>query len=55
MYILVYIFISVWSKSIFKGIMKREGKTRRTEEEVGGQHQGMDRLGVQQVPEGGGE
>ena len=30
-------------------------KTRETEEEVGGQHQGMDRLGVRQVPEGSGE
>ena len=30
-------------------------KTRQTEEEVGRQHQGMDRPGVQQVPEGGGE
>ena len=30
-------------------------KTRETEEEVGGQHQGMDMLGVRQVPEGSGE
>ena len=30
-------------------------KTRRTKEEVGRQHQGMDRLGVRQVPEGSGE
>ena len=30
-------------------------KTRRTKEEVGRQHQGMDRLGVHQVPEGSGE
>ena len=29
--------------------------TRQTEEEVGRQHQGMDRPGVQQVPEGSGE
>ena len=29
--------------------------TRRTEEEVGRQHQGMDRPGVQQVPEASGE
>ena len=28
------------------------GKTRQTEEEVGRQHQGMDRPGVRQVPEG---
>ena len=34
---------------------KREKKTRQTEEEVGRQHQGMDRPGVQQVPEGSGE
>ena len=30
-------------------------KTRQTEEEVGRQHQGMDRSGVRQVPEGSGE
>ena len=30
-------------------------KTRQTEEEVGGQLQGMDRPGVRQVPEGSGE
>ena len=29
-------------------------KTRQTEEEVGRQHQGMDRNGVRQVPEGSG-
>ena len=33
----------------------RGKKTRQTEEEVGGQHQGMDRPGVRQVPEGSGE
>ena len=31
---------------------ERGKKTRRTKEEVGRQHQGMDRPGVQQVPEG---
>ena len=31
---------------------KRGKKTRQTEEEVGRQHQGMDRPGVRQVPEG---
>ena len=31
---------------------KGEDKTRQTEEEVGRQHQGMDRPGVRQVPEG---
>ena len=30
-------------------------KTRQTEEEVGRLHQGMDRPGVRQVPEGSGE
>ena len=34
---------------------ERGKKTRQTEEEVGRQHQGMDRPGVRQVPEGGGE
>ena len=29
--------------------------TRQTEKEVGKQHQGMDRPGVRQVPEGSGE
>ena len=34
---------------------ERGKKTRLTEEEVGKQHQGMDRPGVRQVPEGSGE
>ena len=34
---------------------ERGKKTRRTEEEVGRQHQGMDRPRVRQVPEGSGE
>ena len=34
---------------------ERGKKTRQTEEEVGRQHQGTDRPGVRQVPEGGGE
>ena len=34
---------------------ERGKKTRRTKEEVVRQHQGMDRPGVRQVPEGGGE
>ena len=34
---------------------EREKKTRQTEEEVGKQHQEMDRPGVRQVPEGNGE
>ena len=35
--------------------MKVGKKTRQTEEEVGRQHQRMDRPGVWQVPEGSGE
>ena len=34
---------------------ERGKKTRRTKEEVGRQHQGMDRPGVRRVPEGSGE
>ena len=34
---------------------ERGKKTRRTKEEVGRQHQGMDRPGVRQVPDGSGE
>ena len=34
---------------------ERGEKTRQTEEEVGRQHQGMDRPRVRQVPEGSGE
>ena len=34
---------------------ERGKKTRQTEEEVGRQHQGMDRPGVRQVPKGSGE
>ena len=34
---------------------ERGKKTRQTEEEVGRQHQGMDKPGVQQVPKGSGE
>ena len=34
---------------------ERGKKTRQTEEEVGRQHQGMDRPGVRHVPEGSGE
>ena len=34
---------------------ERGKKTRQTEAEVGGQHQGMDRPGVRQFPEGSGE
>ena len=34
---------------------ERRKKTRRTKEEVGRQHQGMDRPGIRQVPECSGE
>ena len=34
---------------------ERGKKTGQTDEEVGRQHQGRDRLGVRQVPEGGGK
>ena len=34
---------------------ERGKKTRQTEEEVGRKHQGMDRPGGRQVPEGSGE
>ena len=53
----------VWSGIPFIGsgqnhlvrLSKRGKKTRQTEEEVGRQHQGMDRPGVPKVPEGSGE
>ena len=47
-------FIRSGQNDIAKHI-ERGKKTRQTEEEVGRQQQGMDRPGVQQVPEGGGE
>ena len=37
------------------GHSERGKKTRQTEEEVGRQHQGMDRRGVRPVPEGSAE
>ena len=43
------------AKTILQGTVKGRGKTRQTEEEMGRQHQGMDRPGVRQVPEGSGE
>ena len=36
-------------------LSEREKKTRQTDKEVGRQHQGMDRPGVHQIPEGSGE
>ena len=38
-----------------KVILGAERKARQTEEEVGKQHQRMDRPGTRQVPEGNGE
>ena len=43
------------AKTIPQGSVKWGEKTSQTEEEVGRQHQGMDRPGVRQVPEGSGE
>ena len=43
------------AKTILQRHNERGKKTRQTEEEVGRQHQGMDRLGVRQVREGSGE
>ena len=43
------------AKTILQGTVRGGKKTRRTKEEVGRQHQGMDRPGVRQVPEGSGE
>ena len=44
------------AKTILQGTVKgAKKKTRQTEDEVGRQHQGMDRPGVRQVPQGSGE
>ena len=45
----------VWQKKHLARHSERENKTRQTEKEVGRQHQGTDRPGVHQVPEGSGE
>ena len=42
-------------KTILQGTVKGWKKTRQTEKEVVRQHQGMDRPGVQWVPDGSGE
>ena len=42
------------AKAILHGTVKR-GRRQGRQEEVGRQHQGMDRPGVRQVPEGSGE
>ena len=44
----------VWPSHLAKH-SERGKKTRQTKEEVGGQHQEMDRPGVPQVPDGSGE
>ena len=43
------------AKTILQGTVKGREKIRQTEEEVGRQHQGVDRPGVLQIPEGSGE
>ena len=43
------------AKTILQGTVKGGKKTRQTEEEVGRQHQGMDRPGFCQVLEGSGQ
>ena len=45
----------VFCQNHFARHSERGKKTRQTEEEAGRQHQGMDRSGVRQVPEGSGE
>ena len=43
-------------QSLYGCVLSSHGKkTRQTEEKLGRQHQGMDRPGVRQVPEGSGE
>ena len=42
------------AKTISQGTVKGRKKTRQTEEDLGRQHQGMDRPGVHQVQEGNG-
>ena len=46
--------LSGLTKTIFARHSEREKKTRQIEEEMGRQHQGMDRPGICQVPEGSG-
>ena len=48
------VLLPVISKAKFKNC-NPDQKTRQKEEEVGKQHQGMDRPGVCQVPEGSGK
>ena len=42
-------------KNILQGTVRGGKKARQTEEEIGRQHQGMDRPGVRQVQEGAGK
>ena len=43
------------AKTILQGTVKGGKRTRQIEEEMGRQHQGMDRPEVRKVPEGNGE
>ena len=43
------------AKTILQDIVKGGKKTRQTEEEVGRQHQGLDRPGGRQIPDSSGE
>ena len=43
------------TSTALSGLTMHGKKTRQTQEEVGRQHQGMDRPGVRQVPKGSGE
>ena len=47
--------LSGLAKTILQGTVKGGKNTRQTNKQVGRQHQGMDRPGVRQVPEGSGE
>ena len=45
----------LWNENHLPRHSEKGKKTGQIEEEVGRQHQGMDRPGVRQVPEGNGE
>ena len=45
----------LWNENHLPRHSEKGKKTRQIEEEVGRQHQGMDRPGVRQVPESSGE
>ena len=40
------------AETIWQGTVERGKKTKQTEQEVGRQHQGLDRLGIRQVSGG---